>query len=76
MTFKNILISTAAASLAVAPVAAQAAPASRDSAPAAASSDLFGGDVSRGAIIAVLAGIGMLVLILSDDDDDEDVFSV
>ena len=77
MKLRNIFFATAAASLAAAPIAAQAETAARVSEPVAGASEL-GGDgegIGAGLIVAAIAAIGMIVLIVSDDDDDEDPVS-
>lgn len=77
MKLRNIFFATAAATLAAAPIAAQAETAARVSEPVAGVSEL-GGDgegIGAGLIVAAIAAIGMIVLIVSDDDDDEDPVS-
>ncbi|MDG5747281.1 hypothetical protein P8Q88_03730 [Qipengyuania sp. XHP0207] len=70
MLLKNVLMSAAAASLAVAPAAVSAAPAvDRISQPSAETSELGG----PGLIIAIIAGVAIIagIIIAADDDDDE-----
>ena len=68
MVFRKLALASAALTLAVAPVAAQAAP-SRAAAPITEESDLGGGNEFVNALIIILiAAIGMGALLLSDDD--------
>jgi hypothetical protein len=68
---KQLPLALAAASLTVAPVAAQAAPApiERGSEAAVGTSEMRGG-FSPALVVVALAAVGMLFLILTDDDDD------
>ncbi|GGE05559.1 hypothetical protein GCM10011515_26380 [Tsuneonella deserti] len=66
---RNLAMITAAATLTVAPVAAQAASPARASAPAAGESDLRSGDAWRALIIVLIGAIGMGFLLLTDNDD-------
>jgi len=72
MKLRNLLFATAAASLAAAPVAAQAQSAERASQPVTAESELSGG-IGPALIIAAIAAVGMIALIVSDDDDEDPV---
>lgn len=69
---RKLPLALAAASLAAAPVAAQATtvPVDRSSQPAAEDSELRGG-MGPALIIVALAAVGMLVLLLTEDDEDE-----
>jgi len=67
MSFRKLTLAAAATSLAVMPVAAQAAPA-RANAPVTDESELGGSDLWRALIIVLIGAIGMGVLLLSDDD--------
>lgn len=62
MKFSKLALAAAAAgSMAIAPVAANAQE----------SSEMGGGsDIVRGAIVAAIAGIGMVILLATDDDED------
>ncbi|MXO68544.1 hypothetical protein [Pelagerythrobacter marinus] len=73
MKLRNFFFATAAASLAAAPVAAQAQAADRAAQPVAGESELAGSGISAGLIIAALAAIGMVILIVSEDDDEDPV---
>lgn len=66
MKFKSLALTSAAAALAFAPVAAQAAPTQRASAPAAEASELDGTSwlLPVAAIIAIVIGI---ILVANDD---------
>lgn len=68
MRLKNIAIAAAAGSLALAPVAVSAQEAAYDSD--------TGSDVVRAAIIAAIAGIGMVIIAVTADDDEEVPVSV
>ena len=68
MSFHKLTLAAAATSLAALPVAAQAAPMPRASAPIADESELGGSDLVRALIIVLIGAIGMGVLLLSDDD--------
>ena len=70
MKLRNLLVGAAAASLTIAPVAAQAAQAdmARTAAPISSESELAGG-FGPAVIIILLAAAGMAALLLSDDDD-------
>ena len=67
--FRNLALVTAAATLTVAPVAAQAAPVARAAAPTADESELGGSDLMRALIIVIIGAIGMGILLLTDNDD-------
>ena len=61
MKFPKIALAAAAGSLALAPIAVSAQSAEYD--------DGGGSDLARAGIIAVIAAVGMAVLLLTDDDD-------
>ena len=67
MSTRTFAVAAAALSLAVAPVAAQAAPADRASAPVAESNDLAGNNSIFIALIALLLVVGFAVGAGSDD---------
>ena len=69
MTLRKFALATAAASLAIAPVAAQAAPASRASAPTTEDSELVGSNMILLAIAAVAIVVGIILLADNGDDD-------
>ncbi len=70
MTLRKLAFATAAASLAISPVAAQAAPASRASALILEQDELAGGYILPVlAVIAIVVGI----ILLTDNDDDDTV---
>ena len=66
MTFRKLALATTAASLAIAPIAAQAAPADRTSAPAEEQNELAGGYILP--ILAVIA-IAVGIILVADDGD-------
>lgn len=68
MTIKKIVMATAAAGLALSPIAVSAATADRSAAPAQGESDLLGAGtlVTVLAVAAVVAGI----IIVADDNND------
>ncbi|WP_338445515.1 hypothetical protein V5F89_10060 [Pelagerythrobacter marensis] len=73
MKLRNIFFATAAASLAAAPIAAQAETTARVSEPVTEASELGGEGIGAGLIVAAIAAVGMIVLIVSDDDDEDPV---
>ncbi len=73
---RSLLFAAAAASLATAPVAAQAQPAERVSEPMIEESELGGGKIGPALIVAAIAAVGIIALIVTDNDDDEDPVSV
>ena len=72
MLLKKVLMSASAASLAISPVALSAAPVERASQSASETSELGG----PGLIIAVIAGIAIIVgIVIAASDDDDEPFS-
>lgn len=69
---RKIALSTAAASLAIAPVAAQAA--DRASAPVASAEGMAGG-AGVPVILSILAAVGIILAVTSSNEDDEEPFS-
>jgi len=69
MTLRNFALATSAASLAIAPVAAQAAPASRTAAPASEESELVGSNMILLALAAIAIVVGIIILADNGDDD-------
>jgi len=68
MSFRKLSLATAAVGLAIAPVAAQAAPA-RTAAPIEEASDMGGGTPTF-AIIAALIIVALAVVVATKDNDD------
>lgn len=68
--FRKFALSTAAATLALSPVAAQAAAAERTAAPMTAESEQIFGNVLWPILIAIAIGIGIWLIV--DDDDEVD----
>ena len=66
---RNLAFATAATTMVVTPIAAQAAPVARSAAPVAAESELRSGDLWRALIIVLIAAVGMGLLLATDDDD-------
>lgn len=70
MPFRKLALATAATTLAIAPIGAQAAAPLRAAEPVTEASDLAGGsDIVKALIIVLIAGIGMAALLIADDDD-------
>jgi hypothetical protein len=69
MHFRKLTTAAAAAMMLAVPIAAQAAPAARASAPVSQESGLEGNEWVNALIIIAIAAAGMLALILSDDND-------
>lgn len=69
MFFRKLTTITAATFVLTVPIAAQAAPAARTSAPVSEESSLEGNEWLNAIIIIAIAAAGMLALILTDDDD-------
>ena len=67
MSIRKLPIALAAATLTVAPVAAQAAPVARTAAPTAEENELMGGSLLW---IAIIIGVIVGAILLLDDDDD------
>ena len=72
MKLKSLALATAAATLAAAPIAAQASIADR-TAPMREASELAGGDAKPILIIAAIGAVGIALLALTGDDDDDDI---
>ncbi len=68
MNLSQLTLAAAATALAVAPLAAQAAPVDRATAPATEEMDLGGSDAVRALIIIIIGAIGMAFLLLTDDE--------
>ena len=66
---RNLAFATAAATMVVTPIAAQAAPVARAAAPTFNESELRSGDLWRALIIVIIGAIGMALLLATDDDD-------
>jgi hypothetical protein len=70
MFLRKLALATAAGTLAILPVAAQAMPVERTSAPVVDQSELAGsGEFLNAIIIIAIAALGMAALLISDDDD-------